>query len=185
MKFKLLFIFLITINLFNSYSQDSIPKVKKYWIDSGIGVTNEIDNENYIALNLSLNYIQGKSFYKLRLLGVSEFNIFGQSENTLTIGGLTGKHYSSKFFQISFLGGLGITFNEELTDNVIGRTGSGWFSSSIYETRKSTLISIPLEIEFIFKPIKFYGLGFSLFADINSKKPSFGIMFKSGFGKFR
>lgn len=185
MKLKLLLTFLITLNLLNSYCQDSIPKNKKYWLDSGFGVTNKIDDEIYAALNLSLNYIQNKSVYKLRLLGISEFNIFGQSESAVSIGALTGKHFSNKFFQISFLGGLGITFNHELTDNVIGRTGSGFLSSSIYETQKNTLISFPLEIEFIFKPIKFYGIGVSLFADINSKKSSFGIMLKGGFGKFR
>lgn len=176
---------LIFVNISNIYSQDSIPKVKKYWLDSGFGITNRINNENYVAINFSLNYIQHKSVYKLRLLGVSEFNLFSQSEGTLTIGGLTGKHFSNKFFQISFLGGLGITFNRELTDNITGYTGSGWFSSAIYETKTSTLISVPLEIEFIFKPIKFYGIGFSLFADLNSKQPSFGILLKGGLGKFR
>lgn len=185
MKTKLLFVLLIILPFSNLYSQDSIPEVKKYWIDSGIGITSKIDDQSYIAMSLSLNYLQNKSLYKLRLLGITEFNIFGQSEGAVTIGVLLGKHYSSKFVQISFLGGLGIAFNQELTTNVIGRTGSGWFSSSLYETKKSTSLSIPLEIEFFFKPIKFYGIGISLFADINSRKPSFGILLKSGLGKFR
>lgn len=185
MKIKYLFALLILFSFSSIYAQDSIPKVKKYWIDTGIGITSKIDDQNYIAFNISLNYVQDKSIYKLRLLGITEFNLFGQSESLVTFGALLGKHYTSKFFQISLLGGLGVTFNEELTTNVIGNTGSSWFSSSIYETKSSTLISIPLEIEFIFKPIKFYGIGVSLFADINSRKPYFGILLKSGLGKFR
>tara|TARA_R110002111_G_scaffold174271_1_gene239801 strand:- start:596 stop:1150 length:555 start_codon:yes stop_codon:yes gene_type:complete len=184
MKTKLL-VLLIICSFSNLYSQDSIPKIKKYWIDSGIGITTKIDDQNYLAFNMSLNYVQNKAMYKLRFLGVTEFNLFGQSESVVTIGALIGKHYSNKFLQISFLGGLGIAVNEELTTNIIGSTGSGWFSSSLYETKKSTSLSIPLEIEFFFKPIKFYGIGISLFADINSSKPSFGILLKSGFGKFR
>lgn len=185
MKINSLLIIIIFFSHSTINSQDSIPKNKKYWFDSGIGFTSKIDNKNYIAMNLSLNYISKKSLYKLRLLGVTEFNIFSQSENAISLGGLTGMHYSSKFFQVSFLGGLGITFNEEITQNKIGSTGSGFFSSSIYETKKYASLSIPLEIELYLKPIKFWGIGLSIFADINSRKPLFGILFKSGFGKYR
>jgi hypothetical protein len=185
MKTKLLLLLTFVFAILKIHSQDSIPEIKKYWLDSGIGITSQLEDQSYIAMGFSLNYIENKSHYKLRFLGISEFKIFGQSENVVSIGGLIGKHYSTKFTQISFLGGLGIAFNEELTTNVIGRTGSGWFSSSIYETETSTMLSIPLEIEFLFKPFNFYGLGISLFADINSKKPSFGILLKSGFGKYR
>lgn len=177
--------FTLFFSFVNIYSQENNNQIKKYWLGSGLGVTSKINNEMYVAMNLSMNYVQNSTHYKLSFLGASEFEIFGQSEGTLTVGGLIGKHYSSKFTQISFLGGLGINFSEELTSNKIGTTGSGWFSSNIYETNKNTSISIPLEIEFIFKPIKFYGIGVSLFADINSNKPFVGLLLKGGLGKFR
>lgn len=177
--------FTLTFTFASIYSQGYNNEINKYWIGSGLGVTSKINNDMYVAMNLSMNYVQNNTHYKLSLLGASEFEIFGQSEGTVTFGGLIGKHYSSKFTQISFLGGLGINFSEELTSNKIGTTGSGWFSSNIYETNTTTSISIPLEIEFIFKPIRFYGIGISLFADINSNKPFVGILLKGGLGKFR
>ena len=167
------------------YSQHYFPENKKYWLDSGIGITNQIDDKANIALNISLNYLQDNSLYKLRFLGISELNIFGQSESNATIRVLIGKHSSRNYTQISFLGGIGINFNRELTTNVTGSTGTGWFPSYIYEVIRSVSISIPLEIEFFFKPVNFYGLGASLFADINSKQSYFGIMLKTGFGKVR
>jgi hypothetical protein len=138
-----------------------------------------------LAMSFSLNYIKDKSFYKLRLLSISAFNILRQNEGAFIIGGLLGKHYSNKFIQISILGSLGLTISKELTTNVIGSICNGWFSLSIYETKNSTSIPIPLKIAFSFKPFKFRGFGVSLFAAINSKKPSFGILFKDGFVKFR
>lgn len=186
MKAKTLLIILcMYTGILTTNSQDSIPKIKKYWLDTGIGITAKIENQNYLAMSLSLNYMHNKSIYKLRFLGAGDFKLFGQSEGTASIGALLGKRYSSKFTQITFYGGIGVSFSKKLTDKVIGTRGSGWFSYSMYETKNNTSISIPLEIEILATPYNFYGVGISLFAEIGTRKPIFGLMFKSAFGRLR
>ena len=178
--FIILFISITTCGQVIDFKND------KYWIESGIGIaqTTSSSKDADIAAEFAFNLIKGKSILKTRILAVSEFNILaGGNESSINIGALIGKHHSTKFFKASYLAGLGITTGQE-RGKKIGTTG-GWLSFNRYEMNNFTSISIPIEVNLVLKPMKFIGIGLTLFGDINAKRSSYGLLLKLEVGKLR
>ena len=185
---KKIFIFLyIIIQSYIMYGQQPDDKNIKYWFDAGIG--------NYICKssggvnwNTSINLINKESlFFKARYLNLQEFSLEGPnpSEYFSSGGIMIGKVFLKKYGHCAFLCGIGETggmkrgkFFYEIPNTIIG-------DGRLYEKVYFNAISIPLEIELQYKPIKYLGIGISFFGDLNLKRPMCGFLFKIGLGKLR
>jgi hypothetical protein len=87
-----------------------------------------------------------------------------------------------------FSGGLGITGGIKRGDLLYTEPSTGWFNIADgrrFEKDQFISPSIPLEIDLLFKPIKFLGVGFSLFGDLNFNRPMYGVALKLGIGQLR
>lgn len=108
-----------------------------------------------------------------------EFELFGPDpmEESYSVGMMIGKGFRRKHIQIQFSGGLeiigGIKRGKSLSEN----PSSGWFSLDDprhYEREKFISPSIPLEINLMIIPTKYFGPGISIFGDLNLKRPMYG-----------
>jgi hypothetical protein len=181
MKKALFFLFLIyTQSLYSQKSNDS----QLIFCTIGGGV---YDGEKSGGLDglISLDF-QKKSYqWKIRYVGVTEFNLFGPNppENYNDIGVLYGRVSNYKNIQLSISGGFGL-----VTGNRRGAylyTPPGWFSSPEYEKKQIFTLGIPLEAEINYNPFKFLGLGFAVYANINPENSFWGINLMWKFGKVK
>ena len=193
---KKLFIFLyIIIQSYIMYGQQPDDKTMKYWFDAGVG-SYICKSSGGVNWNTSINFINKKSlFFKARYLNLQEFSLEGPnpSEYFSSGGIMIGKVFLKKYGHCAFLCGIGETggmkrgkfFYEssDTTNNIIDIMGD--LRVRHYEKNYFNSISIPLEVELQFKPIKYVGIGISFFGDLNLKRPMCGFLFKIGLGKLR
>lgn len=59
------------------------------------------------------------------------------------------------------------------------------YVSEEFEKDSFYTLSIPVEVEFIFKPSKFIGIGLGAFVDLNIVRPAFGVSANISIGKLR
>jgi hypothetical protein len=100
-----------------------------------------------------------------------------------------GKGYSRKYLQVQFSGGLGITGGikrgDFLNKDELWLYGVLLFSRDICERDKFFTPSIPLQVDLLLKPIKYAGIGVTLFGDLNLVRPYCGFSIKLSLGKLR
>jgi len=174
-------------------NRSSILRIKEidfknysYWIDAGAGYyysTNESDGLSY---NFSANLINNRTLYKIRFLYQEEFNMFGPtpSEKFYCSGIMLGKGFMWEKVRLQLSGGLGITGGIKRGKYLY--SSSSWFhigDRRYYEEERFFSPSIPLEIDFIIKPLNYLGLGVVFFVELNSKRPMFGFVLKLSIGK--
>jgi len=188
-QFNLLIIGLFILSISGS-SQIIDFKNDKYWIDAGLGNYYSTSNTDGFTWNLGFNLIHDSKLYKVRFLNNKEFQLFSPDplEEFNSVGILIGKGFSGKYIQIQFSGGLGVTSGLKRGKLLYTDPSKGWFDISNlnhYDKDRYITPSIPLEIDLLVKPIKFLGLGITLFGDLNYKRPMYGLIFKFGLGKLR
>lgn len=173
-----------------SFAQVSDSNVNKTWVTIGAGTFSSTDESVGTTIGISLNVVNQKHLYKVRYINYDEFIIMGPSpsENHHEVGLQYGKGFSSKRTQIYFSGGIGFTTGITRGDYIPPEPSGSWFSLNLseqYEKEYFFTPSIPLEIEFLYKPVNFAGIGFAFNGNLNVKRPSVGLTIKIGLGKFR
>lgn len=195
MKKLPLFVIALFCCLQANYAQTIDLKTARYWADAGIGTYSSSSSAGF-SLNLGLNFGFKNNVFRARFLTMEELNILGPSptERFTSAGLLVGKTFSRKFFQAQVSGGLGVSTGimrgRLISDPQTTSGGMGWPSMSlsdgrVFETKSFLALSIPVEVEMLLKPIKYAGLGMSLFGDLNLKRPLIGMSFKLALGKLR
>jgi len=172
------------------YTQVIDLEKDKYWIDAGFGSYYSTEHTDGFTWNFGVNLIFDSTLYKLRFLNQQEFDLFGPDplEEFYSVGMMIGKGFAGKFVQIQFSGGLGITGGIKRGELLYTEPSSGWFDIGDprhFERDRFISPSIPLEIDILIMPIKYLGVGVSLFGDLNLKRPMYGFVFKFGLGKLR
>lgn len=160
----------------------------KYWLDIGAGTFSSAEDNSGVSLNLGASFVPAKTLYKIRYLHNFEFKFGGDvpNEHYTNFGLLGGRGFSGKFTQVYFSGGMGITYGLIRGRFLYRDPPDSWlWKSDHFEEVRFTTFSIPLEIHFVFKPIKYAGIGTTLFADINTKRANVGIILIIGLGKLR
>jgi len=173
----------------NCFSQIIDLKNDKLWIDLGIGSYYAFEESDGFSDYISVNLYKDSVLYKIRFLNYDEFNLFGPSpsEEFYDIGMMIGKGFSGKYAQILFSGGLGVTGGIK-RGKLLYTEPSGDFSIDDprhFDSDRFITPSIPLEIDVLFKPIKYLGAGVSLFGNLNLKQPMYGFAIKFSIGKMR
>jgi len=185
---KLIILIYIIIQVHNVFGQQPADKSIKYWFDIGIGNYITTNNSGGLNWNASINLINKKSMvYKIRYLNLEEFNLYGPSPSEkYTSGGIMiGKVYFAKYGHCAFLCGIGetggIKRGKFIYENINILFGDG----RNYESVSFSTVSIPLEVDLQYKPIKYIGIGTSFFCDLNLERPMCGFLFKIGLGRLR
>jgi len=160
-------------------------KKDTYWVSFGGGLAKATGDTGEACLDMSFSHVKGSSIMKARILAIYEVDFFGSEplESSVNFGVLIGRINSKKYSQTSYLVGLGLTTGSRQGKFI--RESKGWFSSDEYEMKNFLTLSIPAEVEFVFKPIKFIGIGLGAFVDLNIVRPSVGARLNISIGKLR
>ena len=182
MKSVLFFLFLIYAQ--SLYSQKSNDSTHLIFGTIGIGAF-DAENSGGIDVQFSLDFQKKHNQWKIRYIGATEFYIFGPSppETFNDIGVLYGRVANYKDIQFSISGGLGIVTG--IMRGAYITSTPGWFSFPEYEKRHFFTYGIPLEAQFSYNPLKFLGIGATVFANINPESSFWGINFMWKIGKVR
>jgi hypothetical protein len=183
---KLIILVLILIQVQIMYGQQPLAETSKYWIDAGIGNYSNFHNSGGLNWNTSVNYMQNKISYKIRYLYNEEFDIFGPSpaERFKSGGILIGKSILANYGHCSFLGGIGMVSGTK-RGNLLYTNSTLIGDGRHYERNSFTAISIPLEVDLQYSPFKYFGIGTSLYCDLNLEYPMWGFLFKIALGKLK
>ncbi|ADY52488.1 hypothetical protein Pedsa_1935 [Pseudopedobacter saltans DSM 12145] len=163
-------------------------KTDKYWADIGLGSFNTFKYSNGIHENIGINLLKKRVLYKIQFQYDDEFKIMSPispQENLYAFNILIGKQLILEdmlFLQLTT--GIGAISGELRGENILEKK-SGLFAPTIYNKEKIITPSLPLETELIFTPIKYAKIGFSIFGNINTKRPFYGFAIKAGLGKVR
>lgn len=186
---KFIIIFGLSIFSIQSYSQIVDFSKDKFWIDLGMGNYRSFEKSDGFTGYISANLYKDSVLYKIRYQGYEEFNPFGPHplEEFYDIGVMLGKGFSGKYAQILFSCGLGVT-GGAVRGKLLYTEPSGDFN--IYDPRhfdsdRFIAPSIPLEVDVLFKPIKYLGAGVCLYGNLNLKQPMYGFVIKVAIGKLR
>ena len=180
---KVLFILLI-IYTQSLYSQKSNDSTHLIFGTIGIGAF-DAEHSGGIDAQFSLDFQKKHDQWKIRYIGASEFNLFGPSplETFNDFGVLYGRVANYKDIQFSVSGGFGIVTG--VMRGAYITSTSGFFSFPEYEKRQFFTYGIPLEANFSYNPLKFLGVGLTVFANINPESSFWGINFMWKIGKVR
>ena len=162
----------------------------KYWLEAGLGGYSSIDSVGGISYSLSANLNSNSVTYKIRYLKHVEYSFLKPrpAESYHCIAMLIGKGYDGKAFHIYFSAGVGMIAGVRRGRFLYTVPSAGWFDLSdgrAYEKEHFHVFSIPLEVDLKFKPLEFAALGFTLFGELNMKRPMFGLEMTVGVGKLR
>lgn len=139
----------------------------QFWLYFGPGIGTLGDGA--IALIGGITYKWGHNLFTFHVTGVSE--LFGDEFHG--IGLLYGRATSTQSFQFSAAAGLAL---------VNGTRSEGLYGSS---ESVPTTIGIPVELQAVWEPVNFLGLGIVAFANLNPAQSFAGIMLTLQIGKLR
>ncbi len=186
---KKVFFLLWMLVSFSAYSQKNDSTSFDLWADVGIGAYGASSKSNGFSPMIGLNVYFQKILYRIRYTHAYEFDLFGPtpSENLYSYGALIGKGLSNDKINVTFSAGLGITTGVIRGDFKEARSSGGLlsFRNEEYEIVNVFTPSIPLEIDMLLKFTKFFGAGFTIFADLTLKRPYLGWAIKLSIGKLR
>lgn len=179
-------ILLINLLYFNEVYSQSIEKKQsnQIWAEAGFGIFTHRATPAF-GKTFWANYSRGNNIYKLRYQDFEEFRIMGPSprEYTKSLSLMIGKKRGNDIVHLSASGGLGISTGVS-RGNFLYTDGT-LITKDVFETKTFSKISLPLEIDFVFKPFPYFGMGLALTGDINSERSNMGILLKAGFGLYK
>lgn len=162
----------------------------KWWFDAGIGGFSASKGVSGDTYGVGLTIFDDKLFYSVKFIRNEEPSDFLITYGPLPYEGyssidlMIGKGISKKYFLIQASGGLGLTTG--IKRGAFLRSEETFFGYiDYYEKDRFTALSLPLEFDFMFKPIKWLGIGFGCFANLNTIRSYGGYMFKLSLGRLR
>lgn len=174
---------------FNSFAQKNDSTSFVLWADVGIGSYGAGPESTGFSPMLGINLYHKQILYRIRYTHAYEFELFGPtpSENLYSFGALVGKGFSNDKINFIFSAGLGITTGVIRGEFKEAQSSGGLlsFRNEVFEKVNVFTPSIPLEIDMLLKFTKFFGAGFTVFADLNFRRPYLGWTIKLGIGKLK
>jgi hypothetical protein len=176
---KKLMMIILLVNTPVAFPQGCKNVPSLYWMDAGVGADN-----NGLSGQISANYINKNNIFKLRYIGSREFILFtSPSETVNDIGILFGKALIKKYVQFTASGGIGIVTG--LRRGKVSYMEGGLLGTTYYEKERITGVGVPIELECLFRPLKFVGFGLGAYANLNRDRTLYGLLFKIQIGKLR
>lgn len=170
-------------------AQDTEAVGLTWWVDPGIGTyTTFGKGENKLTFTLGASVQKNNTLYKLRYMynhEVALFNSMSPPEYYNSYNFLLGRSISNTgSTQINILAGIGVTSGIK-RDELLTKSTLPVLVADKYSSERFVTPSLPLELEFMFKPFRYMGIGAGLFFEINLKKPVFGFTGKAMLGRIK
>ncbi len=158
-----------------------------WWVSTGIGVYSPKGYHSFVSFN---HVNQRRSAFKLNYASGEE-SAWGNDDREYGDPFESFKHYQAMMgkgiirpgFQVIAYTGLGITTGlSRLEQLPPSNSGIGTLEFSV--TRQYISPSIPVQVDFTWKPAKFIEFGYTLFADLNAYQFIYGCQMHIGVGQF-
>ncbi len=175
---------LILLSLTKVYSQSKDKKqFNPIWAEAGYGIFSHRSTPAF-GKTFWANYSSSNTIYKIRYQDFEEFQIMGPNprEFTKSLSLMISKKRGNEIVHIAASGGLGISTGVSRGDFLY--TEGTIITNDVFEKKTLSKISIPLEIDFVFKPTSYFVMGLALTGDINSERSNLGLLLKAGFGLY-
>lgn len=184
-------LFLLLVSLGLGMAQDTLKINEKFYrltLGGGFGSGYPLQEDDFgIGGNLDFTIQKNNSIYTLGIRVVTEFVLFESSnvDNSINSVDLTyGKVFKGGCFFSSISAGIACVKSEH-KGKLLSREGGWLFATYTYEKIKHYTIGFPLSVKIFWVPLRFYGLGTELYANLNTVNPFYGINFCHQFGKLR
>jgi hypothetical protein len=134
------------------------------------------------TFGFGLNYGKNKNLFSIRYLKGDEFrfNVEGHYDSPaleiIEVGILYGRYYRDKNVLISLSGGISIVNGVERGKLISGKE---------YETIEISTFGLPIEAQFIMSFSNYFGVGVSVFANVNNQKSFVGGMIGIQLGQLK
>ena len=189
---KLFIITGLLIYSLTSFSQIIDLKNDLYWLNAGAGCFGSLDEISGVTRHLSVNLLNDSTIFKIKFSGNVEwewglyFSGPVPEEVYYSVDFMVGRGFSIEYFHLQYSFGLGVTWGVK-RGKFIRRTQQFLFFGpyDVYEEDKFISPSIPLEMDLLLKPIKYAGLGVSIFGNLNFFRPYYGIALNLSIGKLK
>ncbi|EMR03390.1 hypothetical protein [Cesiribacter andamanensis] len=171
-----------------AFGQELTPDKKKVWLNVGLGgygtFTKAVDGG--ISLLADVNVLQESKQYKFALDIHQEFTLFGPNpaETYVGLSAQIGAAQHTKNMHVALLGGVGLVGGTIRGTN-LQHTSGGFFSTEEYDSKTSLGVGLPVRAELSLIPAKGFGLGISLFSNINTVRSVYGLAAILSFGSVR
>jgi len=180
-------LFLASLCIFSIPTLKANDSSNMWWVSTGFGLYDANGISTFVSGNhmnqkgsaFKLNYSSGQE----SAWGNEEREYGDPFESFKHIQAMMGRGIIRQGFQVIAYTGLGITTGlsriEQLSPS---NSGIGTLEFSV--TRQYISPSIPVQLDFTWKPVQFIEFGYSLFADLNMYQSFFGYQLHIGVGQF-
>ncbi len=135
--------------------------------------------QDFISFSATANYYDNKWLYKLRFQTNESFEFFSSNQFT-EVGFMMGKAQIKKLSRLSISAGPGVAFGNYKQRFMIPEA-----SDYIYIKRKFFSPALLIEGEASLTPLKYFGIGLFVNANVNTKIPIMGIGARLSLGNMR
>lgn len=160
-------------------AQDTVRIKNITWIDLGLGIGTPLDGNmsTYGSLYSSINFIQAKTIFKLRLITSAEMQMDITKklpyEKISSVAILIGRRFRFQTMLQHVSIGIGLTGGLK-RGAFISKSNLLWGDYN-YEPENFLSPSFPFELGFVNRPKKNLGFGINLFGDINNQRSYLGV----------
>ncbi len=185
------FYLLVLLLLVSKISLGQSDSIKKIWGNIGIVTTNNDRRGFQTGINssfkknvISLKYYQNEEFMVGFPFEDYRLNNIQKIQN---LSLLYGRSFGNKYIQLIPMAGPSIGKGVWRNDKVDIEPSSGEFSlmnNRIYHYDKFDYVGLNLNLEFMWTPTKYFGVGVNVFENIH-KHPDFGFGFNIIIGRLR
>ncbi len=188
MKTTLLKTILILMLISSTFAKDQkseqdIPthNIDRIWISMGLGIGGEgIDNwQPYPSSEFSFNYSSGSKLLRLRYYYNSLHAPFTEQLKCVRdLGLLYGYRKQLAKSAVSLIGGISLVSGYYYK-------WLGYYSGEEYDRKVIAAVGFPFEAQLDWSPFRKFGIGLSIYGDINTEMSFYGLMLLFNIGKLR
>jgi hypothetical protein len=162
--------------------QDTMSyNIDRIWISIGLGIGGEgIDNwQPYPSSGFSFNYSSGSKLLRLRYYYNSLHAPFTEQLKCVRdLGLLYGYRKQLARSAVSLSGGISLVSGYYYK-------WLGYYSGEEYDRKVIAAVGFPFEAQLDWSPFRKFGIGLSIYGDINTEMSFYGLMLLFNIGKLR
>jgi hypothetical protein len=186
---KLLICIIIIIHTQLIFGQKPIEESNRFWFGFGVGAFGGEKAFGLSLMGMDFGYAVKNNLFSLKIdynYDISNTNFYGDDFNNEQfgdIGILYGLVLTNHKAQCSVSAGIGIMGG--VMNGKYSKDSNWVFAYDGYRTRNFTTINIPVETQFNILATSHFGLGCTIFANLNTKRILGGVLMKFRWGKLK
>jgi len=187
-KINLISIVLLLVSS-TAFSQVINKNRNTYWADAGIGNFISTDNANGRTIQLGANFERDSLLIKIRYQKHTGIHSENQKplDDYFSLGMMAGRKIYGKNITFHYCGGLALLKGTK-RGKLLYTSYNTWFpflNKKYYDSENFSTLSVPVELGLLINPIKYTGIGLTLFGDLNFTRPTCSLALTVGIGKLK